>query len=215
MAANSDIQSGAKYLDVDMEKTFLTTFNVLNMMKRHSVKQLVFASTSAVYGESSDLLHEDFGPLFPISFYGAAKLASEAYITHGAMFDFMNRLTECPGELTILGDGEQTKPYLYVEDLVDGMLFAWVHASEALNYFNVGVDSATRVTDIAKIVVEEMGLANVNFHYTGGDRGWVGDVPTFWYDVSKIRKLGWQAPRTSNEAMRAAVQAELQSRSKI
>ncbi len=237
MAANSDIQMGATYLSVDLEKTFMTTFNVLEKMKVHGVKQLVFASSSAIYGELDTVLSEDVGPLFPISFYGAAKLSAEAYIsaacenfgiqawimrfpnivgersTHGAMFDFINRLTENPAELTILGDGTQIKPYLYVADLVDALIYAWSHATDQLNFFNVGVESATDVTTIAEIIVEEMGLKDVSLKYTGGDRGWVGDVPHFRYDLSKIHKLGWKAKRSSDEAMRLAVCAELAKRS--
>jgi UDP-glucose 4-epimerase len=233
MVANSDIQAGAKQLDLDLNRTFLTTFAVLRCMKQHGVKSLVFASTSAVYGELAGPLREDAGPLFPISFYGAAKLASEAFVsawvgnfgiqawitrfpnvvgertTHGVVYDFINRLTADPKRLTILGDGRQCKPYLYVKDLVEGMLFVWEQAKEPLNYFNLGVDSDTTVRRIAEIVVEEMHLRDVEFSFTGGDRGWVGDVPRFEYDLTKVRQLGWKARRTSDEAIRLAVQAEL------
>jgi len=236
MAANSDIQAGATNRTVDLDRTFLTTFGVLEAMKAHDVREIVFASSSAVYGELECTLLEDSGPLFPISFYGAAKLASEAYIsafvanfgfkawifrfpnvvggrsTHGAMFDFMSRLEQNPGQLTILGDGTQDKPYLYVEDLVEGIVFGHVHSNEAVNCFNLGVDSSTTVTRIAEIVVEEMGLKHVRFLYTGGDRGWVGDVPRFRYDLSRIEALGWKAGRTSDEAVRLAVLTELDGR---
>jgi len=236
MVANSDIQAGARQLDLDLNRTFLTTFALLRCMKQFGVKQLVFASTSAVYGELDGPLGESAGPLFPISFYGAAKLASEAFIsawvanfgiqawitrfpnvvgertTHGVLFDFINRLTEDPKRLTILGDGKQCKPYLYVKDLVDGMLFVWERTNEPLNYFNLGVDSDTMVRRIAEIVVEEMHLHDVEFEYAGGDRGWVGDVPRFEYDLNKVHKLGWKAERTSDEAIRLAVQAELKLR---
>jgi UDP-glucose 4-epimerase len=236
MVANSDIQAGAKQLDLDLNRTFLTTFSVLRSMKQHGVKSLVFASTSAVYGELAGALREDAGPLFPISFYGAAKLASEAFVsawvanfgiqawiarfpnvvgertTHGVVFDFINRLTDDPKRLTILGDGKQCKPYLYVKDLVEGILFIWERAKEPLNYFNLGVDSDTTVRRIAEIVVEEMHLRDVEFTFTGGDRGWVGDVPRFEYDLGKVHQLGWKARRTSDEAIRLAVQAELSLR---
>jgi len=236
MVANSDIQAGANQLDLDLNRTFLTTFAVLRAMKQFGVRQLVFASTSAVYGELAGPLREDAGPLFPISFYGAAKLASEAFVsawvgnfgiqawiarfpnvvgertTHGVVFDFINRLTADPKRLTILGDGKQCKPYLYVKDLVEGMFFIWERSKEPLNYFNLGVGSDTTVRRIAEIVVEEMCLRDVEFSFTGGDRGWVGDVPRFQYDLGKVHKLGWQARRTSDEAIRLAVQAELARR---
>ena len=232
-AANSDISKGIEDTERDLEKTFMTTYRVLDCMKEYKVKNLVFASTSAIYGENYNSLSEDTGPLMPISFYGAAKLASEAYIsaytscygikalivrfpnvvgeraTHGAMFDFIKRLRENPAELTVLGDGKQIKPYLYVKDLIEGILFAWEKTKTQIEVYNIGVDSATTVTTIANIVVEEMNLKNVKFKYTGGDRGWVGDVPTFKYDLTKIKKLGWTAEKTSDEAVRCAVKAEL------
>jgi UDP-glucose 4-epimerase len=233
MAANSDIQMGTKYMNVDLQRTFLTTYNVLEAMKNHSVKNIIFASSSAVYGELNKQLSENSGPLFPISFYGAAKLASEAYIsascgnnnmkawiirfpnvvgdraTHGVVFDFINKLKKNPQKLVILGDGRQKKPYVYVRDLVEAMLFAWNNSNDTLNCFNVSVDSTTTVTRIAEIVVEEMELRDVKFIYTGGSRGWVGDVPRFQYDISKITTLGWKAKRSSDEAIRTAVRAEL------
>jgi UDP-glucose 4-epimerase len=236
LAANSDIQAGARQLDIDLQRTFLTTYRVLRCMKDHGVKQLVFASTSAIYGEREEVLHEDIGPLFPVSFYGAAKLCSEAYIaafsanfdlqawifrfpnvvgertTHGVVHDFIAALIKDPRRLRILGDGTQCKPYLYVKDLVEGLLFGWEHAREQLNYFNLGVEGGTTVARIADIVVEEMGLQRVELHFAGGDRGWVGDVPRFQYDLSKIHRLGWKARRSSDEAVRLAVRAELQRR---
>jgi len=231
LAANSDIQAGAKYLDVDFKNTLLTTFTTLRCMKEFGVKQLVFASSSAVYGELDKPLKEETGPLFPISYYGAAKLASEGFIsafcencgikawiirfpnvvgertTHGVILDFINRLKKNPKELLILGDGSQKKPYLYVQDLVEAILFVWKKAQGKVNCLNAGVSSASRVSTIARIVVEEMGLKKVKFKYTGGDRGWVGDVPRFSYSLSKIHSLGWKASRTSDEAVRLAARA--------
>ncbi len=236
LAADSDIQKGAENLHVDLERTFMTTFNILERMKENNVKQIIFASSSAIYGELSKKLNEDTGPLFPISFYGAAKLASEAYIsafstncdiqawifrfpnvageraTHGAMYDFIEKLIANPRELVILGDGRQEKPYLYVKDLVEGMIFAWKNSNEKINYFNLGVDSATTATKIAEIVAEKMGLEGVKFKYTGGERGWIGDVPRFNYDLSKIHGLGWKVKITSDKAVELAVDAELKKR---
>lgn len=229
LAANSDIQLGASDLNVDMQKTFLTTFNIIKCMKSNNVKEIVFSSTSAVYGEMDGNIGEDRGPLFPVSFYGAAKLASEAYIsaastnfgirawiirfpnvvgertTHGAVRDFISRLKVDPKNLRILGDGTQEKPYTYVKDLVRAIKFIWENSKKQLNYFNIGVSSATTVQKIAQIVVEEMGLKDVTFKYTGGKIGWVGDVPKFRYNLSKIKKLGWKASMTSDEAIRHSV----------
>lgn len=233
MAANSDIQAGLKNTQIDLQRTFMTTYNILVCMCKNNVKNIVFASSSAIYGELNDNLHEDSGPLFPISFYGAAKLASEAYIsaasanfnikswiirfpnvvgermTHGVIFDFINKLRNNPKELVILGNGEQKKHYLYVKDIVDAILFARENSDETVNCFNVAAESTTTVTRIAEIVVEEMGLGNVSFRYTGGDRGWPGDVPRFKYDISRILKLGWRPSCMSDEAVRKAVRLEL------
>jgi UDP-glucose 4-epimerase len=232
LAANSDIQKGGKDPVVDCELTFQTTFRVLQSMRAHGTGQLVFASTSAVYGETSDRLTEDYGPLLPVSNYGAGKLASEAFIsafsagcgirawitrfpnvigersTHGVIFDFIRKLQNNPERLEVLGNGKQVKPYMYVKDLVRGIVFVWQHSGERLNVYNLGVETRTTVSDIARTVIEEMGLHAV-IHYTGGDRGWVGDVPEFSYDLAKVHRLGWHAQYTSDEAVRLAVQKAL------
>lgn len=236
MAANSDIQSGGQDPTVDLRKTFQTTMEVLEFCRSTRVNKLAFASTSAVYGEHDEPLSEDMGKLLPISNYGAAKLAAESFIssyvgnyglqawiyrfpnvvgersTHGAMFDFMNRLEQNPRELRILGDGEQSKPYLYVKDLIDGMWFVFQKAQEALNIFNLGVESQTRVKEIADIVCEELGLRGVSYQFTGGARGWVGDVPRFKYDLSRVHSLGWTAMTRSSDSLRIAARAELAER---
>lgn len=228
MAANSDIALSHENPDIDLENTFLTTYNVLKAMKEHNVKQIVFASTSAIYGEVKVKIFEDLGPLFPLSHYGAAKLASEAFIssfvenynlkawiirfpnvvgkraTHGVIFDFINKLKKNPKELEILGNGNQNKPYLHVRDLVEAMVFIWEHTDDKINYYNVGVETRTTVKKIAEIVCEEMGL-NPAFKFTGGDRGWIGDVPEFIYSLEKVHNLGWHAKMTSDEAVKKAV----------
>jgi len=104
--------------------------------------------------------------------------------THGVIVDFINKLRKNPKELEILGDGKQRKPYLYVKDCVDAILFGYQNANEQINVFNLGCDTATEVTRIGEIVVEELGLTNVKFAYTGGKRGWKGDVPQFQFDLA-------------------------------
>ena len=232
LAANSDIQKGGKDPMVDYNLTFNTTFNVLQLLKEFEIKKFFFASTSAIYGETYDVLNEDYGPLKPVSNYGAGKLASEAFIsafsstygiqtwitrfpnvvgerfTHGVIYDFINKLRNNPEELEVLGNGEQCKPYVYVKDLVDAILYVIEHASEKYNVYMIGSDSRTKVKEIAAMVIEEMGL-NAKIRYTGGDRGWVGDVPEFRYDLTKINKLGWFAPHSSNESVRLAIQKAL------
>jgi len=229
MAANSDIAQSFHNPNVDKDNTFMTTYELLNCMKKYKVNKIIFASTSAIYGDTADLLHENYGPLRPVSHYGAAKLASESFIssfvenyslqawivrfpnvvgeraTHGVIFDFINKLRQDNTQLEVLGNGEQFKPYLYVKDLIEAILFVWKNSNEKLNIYNLGVDSRTKVKDIAKMVIDEMSL-KATINYTGGDKGWIGDVPTFNYDLSKINNLGWRAKNTSNEAVKKAIQ---------
>jgi UDP-glucose 4-epimerase len=183
-----------------------------------------------VYAETPDIeIPETYGPTLPISLYGAGKLAAEGLIsafygtfgfqawiyrfanvvgsrgTHGVIVDFIEKLKKNPKELEILGNGKQRKPYLHVSDIVDGILFGFEHSNEQINLFNVGCDSNTTVTRIAELVVEEMGLSDVDFKYTGGIRGWAGDVPRFQLDISKLKKLGWKERFTSDEAVRKSI----------
>jgi UDP-glucose 4-epimerase len=232
LAANSDIQKGGKDPVIDYESTFLTTFSVLQAMRKNHVTQIVFASSSAIYGETTELLTENYGPLLPVSNYGAGKLASEAYIsafsanygiqawiirfpnvvgerlTHGVIYDFIRKLKCNPHELEVLGNGEQFKPYVHVEDIVSGILFVWKTGNDGINVYNLGVESRTKVTEIAQMVIEELEL-KARIKYSGGDRGWIGDVPEFRYDLSKIHKLGWSARYTSNEAVRLAIRGTI------
>lgn len=236
LAANSDIQKGGEEPDIDFQDTFMTTRTILESMRKHQVKKLFFASTSAVYGDMPNiLLNETTGGLMPVSYYGGAKLASEALIssyvsmcgmcahifrfpnvigprlTHGVIYDFIRKLNKNPKELEILGDGRQCKPYIYVLDLIDAIISLTNEWDEGENIYNLSVNSdGTTVTRIAEIVVEEMGLENVIFRYTGGDRGWRGDVPRFQYDISKVLKTGWRPKYTSEEAVRKSIRDALE-----
>ena len=231
LAANSDIQKGGKEPSIDFNDTLLTTRALLEGMRKYDVKKLFFASTSAVYGEMPDVkLTETTGGIMPVSYYGGAKLASEALIssyvsmcdisavifrfpnvigprlTHGAVFDFIRKLRKNPVELEILGNGTQCKPYIYVLDLIDVIMRLTQQFDSEEKVYNISVTSeGTTVTHIAEIVVEELGLENVKFNYTGGDRGWKGDVPRFSYDISKVLATGWAPKYTSDEAVRQTV----------
>ena len=234
MAANSDISLGRTQTDRDLRQGTLATFNVLDAMRQQQVSEIVLASTSAVYGEHTPQpTREDAGPLLPISLYGASKLASEALVsayahnfgvhgwifrfanvvggraTHGAVFDFIRKLRRDPLELPVLGDGRQAKPYLFVDDCVDGMLFGWRHAAGPISVFNLAVDGATSVADIAAIVREEMGLNDARVTFGDGARGWPGDVSQVRLDPGKLAALGWSARRTSDAAIRDGVRAAL------
>ncbi len=230
MAANSDIRAGVADPEVDLSCTFLTTHNLLKVMRAHGIPQLAFASTSAIYGVLPGLMREDAGPLFPISNYGAMKLASEAAIsaaleaylkrvwifrfpnvvgnrsTHGVIYDFAQKLKRNPAELEVLGDGSQEKPYFHVSDLLEAMLFITDRATDRLNCFNIGTaETATTVRYIAETVVKRQAPA-AQIRYTGGNRGWVGDVPKFNYSIEKLQSLGWSPRLTSSEAVDRAVE---------
>jgi UDP-glucose 4-epimerase len=233
LAANSDIAQSAGNPKIDLDNTFMTTWNVLECCRLFHVNHFVFASSSAVYGDAMQELTEETGPLSPVSYYGAGKLASEGFIsaysfmnniqswiirfpnivgeraTHGVIHDFIAKLKNNQNQLGILGDGKQKKPFLYVKDLVDALFFIYQAAKDRLNYFNVGVEDQTTVNEIAKIVCEEMGLNNVRFIHTGGSTGWRGDVPHYQYDLHKINSLGWRAKYSSPEAVRIAVRSIL------
>ncbi len=237
LAANSDIQASAKNPDVEYRNTYTTTFCILNAMRKYGVKKLFFSSTSAVYGDKRDeVLDENTPNLTPISYYGAAKLGSEALIsafsfmndlhslvfrfpnvigprlTHGVIYDFIGRLKADGSALRILGDGNQTKPYIYVTDLVDAII-QFMDVPQGVTLYNVGVEGATSVTQIADIICEEMGLQGVNYQYTGGEGGWKGDVPKFKYCIDKIHNAGWKAKYSSDEAVRLSVKESLKKQS--
>jgi len=230
IAANPHVRLGEKQTDIDLKYETIATYNVLESMRLNDIKKIVFSSSSVIYGETAPIsLPETYGPALPISLYGAGKLASEGLIsafcgtfdfqawiyrfanvvgirgTHGVIVDFIDKLRKNPKELEILGDGKQCKPYLHVSDCVDGIIFGFEHSHDNLNLFNIGCDTNTTVTRIAEMVVEEMGLKNVEFKYTGGSRGWKGDVPRFQLDAGKINRLGWEANYTSDEAVREAI----------
>jgi UDP-glucose 4-epimerase len=229
LAANSDISAGTADTELDFRLNELTTTAVLDAMRRHGVRRLFFASTSAIFGEADAVLHEDFGPLAPISFYGASKLAAEAYIstyahlfgiaavvlrfpnvvgeraTHGVIYDFLRKLERNPHQLEVLGDGNQTKPYLYVADLIDAILLACEKSSGPLAVYHAAGIGETSVREIAEIVLAATGRADAKIRYTGGDRGWPGDVPKFRYDISRLQALGWTPQRHSTDAVRHAV----------
>jgi UDP-glucose 4-epimerase len=232
LAANSDIAAGVADPRIDLRDTFLTTFNLLEFMRVASCRKLVFASSSAVYGENMSSLDEDIGPLLPVSQYGAMKLASEAIVsaaceahlerawicrfpnvvgsrgTHGVIVDFLNKLSRDRERLEVLGDGKQRKPYLHVSELVDAIVFIWSTATEKRALYNIGpADDGVEVSDIARATIKETGCA-AQIRYGAGDRGWTGDVPRFAYSVEKLARLGWRPAWSSARAVREAI-AEL------
>ena len=230
LAANPDASLGIENTDLDLKQETIATYNVLEAMRTNNIKKIVFSSSGTIYGETPVIpLPESFGPVLPISLYGAGKVASEALITafcnsfdmqcwiyrfanivggrgtHGVIYDFIHKLKKNPNELEVLGDGTQEKPYLWVEDCVCGMIFGFKHSNDQVNLFNLGTSTSLDVKTIVQVVVEEMGLDNVKVKYTGGDRGWRGDVPQVRFDVKKMSRLGFGARYSSEEAVRMTV----------
>ncbi len=231
LAANSNIIQSRSQSDLDLRLGTLASYNVLEAMRRVGVSQIIFSSSSVVYGEPTVVpTPEDHGPLFPISLYGASKLACEGLIsafchnygfqawifrfanicgrhgTHGAIVDFIRKLQSNPRRLDVLGDGNQAKPYLHVRECVDGMLFGWQHSGDQLNYFNLGCQGSTRASRIAQMVLEAMELTAAKIVYSGGERGWVGDVPQVRLDCIKLALLGWTANLSSDDAVKLATE---------
>ena len=229
LAANSDIPAGVEDINVDLDDTFMSTVSTLKIMKEIGCKRLYFSSSSAVYGFNEHRLHEDIGPLMPISNYGAMKLASEALIsaslesflekvciyrfpnvvgtpaTHGVVLDFVRKLQADMSTLEVLGNGSQQKTYMHVSELVEAMLFINENTGNGLNYYNIGaLDDGISVKQIAEETAKVVSPgAKINFQKA--DRGWVGDVPRFSYSVDKLRQLGWIPTMSSLEAMERAV----------
>ncbi|MDD5037923.1 MAG: NAD-dependent epimerase/dehydratase family protein [Dehalococcoidales bacterium] len=226
LGANTDIPSGNRITDLDLNNCTVATRNVLEAMRSNNIDKILFASSACVYGDAPPQpLAETFGPLHPINLYGAGKLAGEGLISayshlfgikawmfrfanvvgarmgHGVIFDFIQKLKKNPRELEILGDGKQQKPFFLVEDCIDSMFCAFRNSRTQYDVFNLGCESFTTVTMIARIVTEEMGLVGVRFKYTGGKRGWPGDVPVVHFNIEKIKQLGWSPSHTSDEAV--------------
>lgn len=239
LAANPDVKIGAEDTRTHLDKNVIATYNLLESMRRVGVSEIAFTSTSTVYGEATVVpTPEDYGPLLPISLYGASKLACEALIsafcstfgmrswifrfanivgergTHGVLVDFIRKLEADPKELEILGSGRQRKSYLEVRDCVDGMITSIERSRDRVNVFNIGSADSVDVTEIADVVVEKMSLEGVRYRYTGGieGRGWKGDVKTMLLSIETMEKLGWKPRHNSRQSIEAAVEALLEQR---
>jgi UDP-glucose 4-epimerase len=230
LAANPEVRLGAENTRIHLEQNVIATYNVLEAMRLNDVRRMLFTSTSTVYGEADQLPTPEEYPTIPISLYGASKLACEAFIasychtfemqawiyrfanvigtrsTHGVIYDFINKIRGNPAELEILGDGSQTKSYIYVSDCIEAMLMGLQAVDKSrVRIFNIGTNDMTTVTSIATLVSEAM-HASPEFVFTGGNRGWIGDVPVMLLDTSKLNNLGWEQRYTSEEALKKAIQ---------
>jgi len=228
LASNPDIARAAREPGIDFWEGTYLTHNVVEAMRGSGVGKIIYASGSGVYGDVGELaVAEDYGPLEPVSTYGASKLAGEALIaaychmfdtvgrvyrlanvvgprqTHGVGYDFINRLMRDPGRLHVLGDGQQSKSYIHIEDVLDAIAWTDERAARRFDVFNVATDDYITVTEIAHIAMEVVGLSadSVELTYSGGRGGWKGDVPVVRFDLTKIRSTGWKCRRTSRQAL--------------
>jgi UDP-glucose 4-epimerase len=232
LASNPDIAKAMTDPRVDFDEGTALTFNVLEAMRTSGTPRILYASGSGVYGDLGEVeADEDYGPLVPISTYGASKLAGEVMIsaycamfdlsgcvfrfgnvvgarqTHGVGFDFLRKLLDDPHRLEILGDGSQSKSYIHVDDVLDAVLLAGAAANERFGVYNVATGDYITVREIADLAVECAGLerGGVEYAFVGGDRGWKGDVPVVRLNTDRIRSLGWRCRRSSEEALREAM----------
>lgn len=236
LASNPDIAKALTEPRIDFDEGTLLTFNVLEAMRETGASRILYASGSGVYGDLGDLdIDEDFGPLVPVSTYGASKLSGEVMIsaycamfnmsacvfrfanvvgprqTHGVGFDFLRKLRQDPSRLEILGDGNQSKSYIHIDDVLNAILLAHGATTEQFIVYNVATGDYITVNEIADLAAECAGLdpSSVDYVTTGGDRGWKGDVPVVRLNTSRIRKLGWQSERSSEQALRDALHSML------
>lgn len=229
LASNPDIAKAIADPDVDFREGTELTRNVVEAMRKTGTKAILYASGSGIYGDLGSMeVHEDHGPLVPISPYGASKLAGEALIsayafmfdmrgrvfrfgnvvgrrqTHGVGYDFLRRLRDEPSRLAILGDGRQSKSYVHVSDVVNAVLLAGAIPEPRYQAYNVCTGDYITVTEIADITADVLGVTP-RYEYSGGDRGWKGDVPVVRLDTARIRSLGWSNRFSSAEAIRESV----------
>jgi len=228
-AANADVRFGFDHPRKDLEQNTIATFNVLEAMRANGIKNIAFASTGSIYGETSIIPTPEDAP-FPVqtSLYGASKLAAEGLIasycegfgmqacmfrfvsilgeryTHGHVFDFYKQLLVDSSSLRVLGDGHQRKSYLYVQDCIDAILHAMVNVRDKINIFNLGTSDYCEVNDSIKWIISYLGL-NPMITYAGGTRGWIGDNPFILLDTSRIRALGWKPKLTIREGVERTI----------
>ncbi|MHC1605636.1 MAG: NAD-dependent epimerase/dehydratase family protein [Candidatus Methanofastidiosia archaeon] len=229
VAANPDVRLGAEDTKVHLGQNVLATYNILEAMRKNGINKIAFTSSSTIYGRAPMPTPEDYGPLKPESLYGASKLACEALISsychtfgmqswlfrfaniigersnHGVICDFIGKLKSNPEKLEILGNGKQEKSYLYVKDCIDAMIFAVENSNEKVNIFNIGSEDTISVADIAKIISEKLGL-HPKFKFTGGEKGWKGDIPKMQLSIEKLESLGWTPEYNSGAAVRKTLE---------
>ena len=226
LAANADVRFGTQHPRKDLEQNTIATFNVLEAMRANGIKRIAFSSTGSIYGEPDVFPTPETAP-FPVqtSLYGASKLAGEGLIqaycegygfegfifrfvsilgerySHGHVFDFYKSLRANPRELRVLGNGLQRKSYLYVQDCIDAILAVMRRGEPGkTRIFNLGTDEYCQVNDSIGWITAHLGISP-KLHYTGGERGWVGDSPFIFLDTARVRSLGWRPKLTIRQGI--------------
>ena len=228
LAANPEVRAGENSPKIHFDQNILASFNLLEAMRKNDINDIVFTSSSTVYGDAKTIPTSEEYPTMPISTYGASKLAVEGLISsyfhtygiksmvfrfanvigkrsnHGVIVDFIKKLRNNPNELEILGDGTQSKSYMLVEECVDAMQHCVAHAKDSINILNLGSEDQITASRIGEILIEELRLKNTVIRYTGGKRGWLGDIPEMMLSTKKLNDLAWRTKYSSDEAIRKA-----------
>jgi len=227
-AADPEVRTGYDNPEDSFDQNIVNTFKLLQKIKHTKIKKFVFASSSSVYGDAEIIpTNEEYGPLCPISHYGASKLACEAMVSsfchnyniegvilrpanvigfrgrHGLIWDLVHKLKNNQSKLELLGDGKQTKSFIHISDAIDGIFSAMNSGGKKVEVFNLGSDDSVQIMDVAKIVCKNAKLENININVTGGvddGRGWKGDIKIAHLDISKLKKLGWKPKSSSIDA---------------
>ena len=227
-AADPEVRTGYSKPEDSFEQNIVNTFNLLQKIKQSKIKKIVFASSSSVYGDAKIIpTNEEYGPLSPISHYGASKLACEAMVSsfchnyniegvilrpanviglrgrHGLIWDLVHKLKINQDELELLGDGKQTKSFIHISDAIDGIFFSLNNLQDKVEVFNLGSEDSVEIMDVAKIVCKNMGLNEIKINLTGGvddGRGWKGDIKIAHLDITKLKNSGWMPKLSSINA---------------
>lgn len=235
LAANADISASAKQTDLDLKQTVIATFNVLEAMRQGGVGKIIYSSGSGVYGDLAGVATpETFGPLLPVSMYGATKLGAEGlisafshlfglqawifrfanvvgpYQTHGVTYDFIRKLRKDPSRLTVLGNGSQSRSYIHTEDVLRAIFYVVERERSTVSVHNVSTGDCINVRRIAELVLDEMRLPNVQVEFGDMPYGWKGDIPAVALNDDKIRSLGWRHEHNSEQAIRRSVRQLLE-----
>lgn len=229
LAANADVRKGFAETDLDLKQGVLATYNVLEAMRKTGVKDILFSSSSAVYGNAEERpTPESYGPLLPVSFYGSSKLASEGLITafsnlygfryyiyrfaniagkngtHGVIPDFIKKLKQTPERLDVLGDGQQKKSYVGVTECIDAILHVYHKSTSAANLYNIASDDQISVKEIAELVRDSVS-PSAKISFTKSREGWPGDIADSYLENAKLKELGFSPKLTSKETVRDAI----------